>query len=355
MCNRIFMNKSLLITTLVGITIFSWHTSKSQSTCAQTLRTARSTYDQGRLHELPALLEGCLRNGFTKQEKVEAYKLLTLTYIYLEEPGQADATMLKLLHTDPYFELNETADPAEFIALYRTFRTWPIYRMGAKVGVNATMPSIVSYVDALEGVTARYKPAINFQAGVVFELPLSDKLTLNPELYFQLRSFHYDSTVGLDTTLVNTSEGTESQSWLSLPISLQYAPSNKSRLNPYVSVGVSVDYLLNASLTMNRIRINANSTQERTFGVKEDRSNINLSAIASAGIKAKLGGGYVVSELRFIYGIKKINDKTAAFSIDDYLLFDNGYADNIMKLNSIAVTAGYVYNVFNPKKLKNRR
>ena len=59
---------------------------QAQSSCAQTLRNARATYDQGRLHELPDLLAGCIGNGFTQQEKVEAYKLLTLAYIYLAVP-----------------------------------------------------------------------------------------------------------------------------------------------------------------------------------------------------------------------------------------------------------------------------
>nr|HPH47312.1 hypothetical protein [Chryseolinea sp.] len=44
---------------------------------AQTLRLARATYEQGRLHEIPSILEGFLPK-FNRQEKVEAYKLLTL-------------------------------------------------------------------------------------------------------------------------------------------------------------------------------------------------------------------------------------------------------------------------------------
>src|SRR3954465_3021621 len=95
----------------------------AQSSCTQTLRSARSVYDQGRLQELPDLLEGCLKNGFSVQEKVQAYKLLTLAYIYLEEAAKADAAMLALLNTDHYFEINLTTDPAEFVALYKTFRT----------------------------------------------------------------------------------------------------------------------------------------------------------------------------------------------------------------------------------------
>ena len=323
----------------------------AQTTCTLTLRTARTTYDEGRLQEIPDLLEECLKSGFTRQESVEAYRLLILSYIYLEEPAKADDAMLGLLRTDPYFEINESADAAEFIALYNTFRTWPIYRIGAKLGVNATMPHITSHVSAVEGASVSYTPVINFQSGLVFEIPVTQTLTLNPELYFQIRSFYYDSDLDLTGDLENSSEGKESQNHLSIPVSLQYSVL-KSKLNPYVSLGLSADYLLQSSITMNRLRVNANSIQERTFNVTASRQRINLNAIASAGIKLRLGSGYVVSELRFSYGLSSINEANDAFTIDDYLLFDNAYADNTMKLNSLSLSVGYIYNVFNPKKLK---
>lgn len=326
-----------------------------QSTCAQTLRTARATYDQGRLHELPEILAGCLENGFTKQEKVEAYKLLALAHLYLENRVQADEAMLHLLESDPYFKINPTVDPAEFIALYNTFRTWPVYRAGIKLGVNATMPFVVSTVSALEGTDASYQAGISFQASAAFEIPLSNKFTIAAEPGFILRAYQYDSKLTLSGDEENTSEGMEEQTCLSLPVSLQYCLSQKSRLHPYIGLGVAGDYLLDASLTMSRIRVNANSEQEQTFDITDARNTFNLSAIASAGIKMPLGGGYVVTELRIRYGITKINNPSTAFAVNDYLLFDSGYTDNEMKLNAISITAGYVYNIFKPKKLRNKK
>ncbi|HEX7015036.1 MAG TPA: porin family protein [Cyclobacteriaceae bacterium] len=345
------MRKSIVFFTLLSISLAGSFSSYAQTACAVTLRTARTTYDEGRLQELPGLLEPCLKNGFTQQEAVEAYKLLVLSYIYLEEPAKADKAMLELLRTDPYFEVNESADAAEFIALYRTFRTWPVYRVGAKAGVNGTQPYITSYVDAVEGADVSYSPAASFMTGLVFEIPVGDRLTLNPEAYFHMKSFLYNSELALTDGLTNTSEGKEVQTTVSVPVSLQYALA-KTKLNPYVSAGVAVDYLLKSSITMNRLRVNANSIQERTFDVTDSRQRIQVSAVASAGIKARLGSGFVVTELRLTYGLTGINDPSSAFTIDDYLLFDNGYADNSMHLNSISLTVGYVYNVFHPKKLK---
>ncbi len=128
----------------VGFLLFAISTGFSQVTnCAQTLRLASATYDQGRLHELEGLLEPCIKSGgFSPAELVTAYKFMVLAYIYLEEPEKADATMLKILQTDHYFEVNEQVDPAEFKALYHTFRTWEIYRLGIRLSGNMTQNNV---------------------------------------------------------------------------------------------------------------------------------------------------------------------------------------------------------------------
>lgn len=320
----------------------------AQSTCTQTLRTARSTYDQGRLHELPVLLDGCIKNGFTKQELVEAYKLLTLAYIYLEEPKKADEAMLNLLRTDHYFEINESTDPAEFVALYKTFRTNPVYRIGAKVGANASQPNVMESVEANQG-TSEYKYGINVQFHVAVDIPLTSSLTLCPEIGIMQRNFKYENVATYqDTTFISTI--TEKQAWMSLPVTLQYQ-FNKFSFKPYIAVGVQGDYLLGSTLSAERIRQGFQSIQQESEDFKGSREKLNLSALIAAGARFRLGGGFVVTEVRFAYGLSTISSKESAFQ-SNQLSFKYGYADSIFKVNSLSVTAGYVYNIFNPKKLR---
>ena len=342
------MKRFLLLTIISGV--LTCHV-MAQSTCTQTLRTARSTYDQGRLHELPVLLEGCLKNGFTQQERVEANKLLTLAYIYLEEPKKADEAMLELLRTDHYFEINHATDPAEFIALYRTFRTNPIYRLGAKIGANATQPNVLESVEANQG-TSKYKYRIGVQFHITADIPLTNSLTLCPEIGIMQRSFKYENIVAeQDTTFISTV--TEKQSWASLPVSLHYQ-FNKFSFKPYIALGVQTDYLLNASLSAERIRQGFQSIQQETEDFKAQRQKLNFSILAAAGARFKLGGGFVITEVRFYYGLTSISSKESAFQ-NNQLAFKYGYADSIFKINSLSVTAGYVYNIFNPKKLRSRK
>lgn len=319
----------------------------SASSCAQTLRLARSTYEQGRLHEIPSLLGSCINNGFTTAEKADALKLLTQTYIYLNEPEKADASMLDLLQTDNYFKINEAIDPAEFVALYKTFRTAPIYRVGIKAGAVTAQPNVTTSDIANEGL-GKYDNRFSFLAGISIEIPFTKKLTLNPELYFQQKAFK-------NTNTLFTSEGNfelitnQTLTYVSLPLVAQYHLIDH-KLNPYALGGISVDYLVNGSLNAERKRTGYSPIESKTFTITSDREKFNLSVILGAGMKYQLGGGYAVVEVRYNYGLLNTNDKNNTYSNDE-LVFNYQAVDGIFKINSISITLGYVYNIFKPKKI----
>ncbi|MBX2940891.1 MAG: PorT family protein [Cyclobacteriaceae bacterium] len=317
------------------------------SSCAQTLRLARSTYELGRLHELPLLLDGCLKNGFTTQEKVDALKLLTQAYIYLNDPKKADESMLLLLQTDNYFEINEAIDPAEFVALYKTYRTTPIYRVGLKAGAVTAQPNVSTSDIANEGV-GKYDNRFSFLAGISVEIPFTKKITLNPELYFQQKAFKNTNTLPVtdgDFALI----ANQTLTYISLPLAVQYHLLDH-KLNPYALGGVSVDYLVNGSLNAERKRIGFSPIESKTFSITNDREKFNLSLILGAGIKYRLGGGYGVIEVRYNYGLLNANNKKDTYNNDE-LVFNYQAIDGIFKINSLSLTLGYVHNIFKPKKI----
>lgn len=337
------------------------------SSCAQSLRLAQSVYDQGRLHELEDLITKAITSQTapcSQAEQVSLLKLLTLTYIYLEEPEKADATMLKLLQTDNYFEINPAVDPAEFVALYRTFRTKEIYRIGAALGVNASQPNVVNTISAVNlDASSKYKYAIGLQFGVSADVPLRTgktkhyKLTLHGEILYTQHKFELEQRVSRgfnadNVELFQTLQGVESQNWLTLPISAQYTYLQNEKLNPYVAGGFSVGYLMgNGTLRSERFRDEAAAIPETSFDLT--REKINLSALVATGIKTKAGGGYVVLEVRYQHGLSRISSSETAFE-NQQATWGQYYADPVFKLSSLAIQGSYIINMFNPKKLRNR-
>ncbi|MBL7841383.1 MAG: PorT family protein [Cyclobacteriaceae bacterium] len=341
---------------------------QTSPTPAQTLRLARATYEQGRLHEIPTQLSPQVISSMTsKQDKVEAYKILCLSYIYLEEPEKADEAMLNILRTDPYFEINEAVDPAEFVALYHTFRTLPIFRIGGKLGVDASRPNVKENATAgdLAG-ESKYKPMIGINFGVFGDVPLSERLNLHGEILYSQKRFglnqvftRFNEDGSSDANFQNETDAIESQTWLSVPLAVQYKPlKSKSKFNekfnPYVSGGVAIDYLLSAKITGEQVRDQQSSVQEKSFDFKPSRNSMNISLMAAIGIKLRVGGGYIVSEIRYLHGLTKISSKESAYKNQE-ITWELNYADPVFKVSSLGISAGYIQNIFNPKKLKRRK
>lgn len=364
--SRIIINKHMKRLLVLGLFISLAAPSFGQ-TCAQTLRLARATYEQGRLHEIEKQLEGCLKSpengGFSKEEKqlrVDAYKILCLSYIYLEEPQKADEAMLNLKRTDPYYRPNPEVDPAEFVALYNSFREEPIYRYGFKLGGNFSRPNVKELITAVElEADSEYKSLFAIQLGFAFDYPIKlfkqKSWTLHGDLLYQQNKFEIDQkefplnpNSGESETQINQFEGTETHNRIALPITLEYKFLEK-KYNPYVALGMSVDYLFSSSLVAQKLKTGS-VVPEKTEDLEPQREKINLSALAAAGIKLATGPGYIVFEVRYTHGLTNVSSPETALA-NQFLAFDYGYVDPVYTLSSISFSGSYIFNKHNPKKL----
>jgi hypothetical protein len=344
---------TLLLVTCVASTVHAQN---------QSLRLARSVYEQGRLQEIPSILTGKLISTLTIEEKVEAYKLLCLTNIYLEEPEEADKYMLKILQTNHEFVLNRDADPAEFVALYETFRHEPVYRIGGTLGVNANKPNITgnaSSVTANDG-SSNYSALIGLQFGAVGELPIiNHNFTLHGELLYTQKRFNLNIEVsrGADpftgAQLTNSFTGIETQNWISLPVTVQYRIA-KNKYSPFVTAGLAGEYLLSDQIVVSRLRDGFSPVQEKTFNLKSDRNAFNIGALIGTGVKIKLANGFLTGQILYTHGLTKINSEESVFANPE-LSFDFGYADPVYKLSSLSISFGYLINRYNPKKLSEKK
>jgi hypothetical protein len=331
--------------------------------CTQTLRTARNTYDQGRLHEIPQILQKCLANGFTETEKIEALKILVQTYIYLEEPTEADKAMLTLLETDHFFIPNEQADPIEFISLYKKFRTKPVWRVGVKFGALTSGVSVIKnhYVWEESRGKGKYSSQVGIQFGGVFEKDLNDRFVLAPEVMYQTANFTYTNDTPLKKddqgkTITQQIQDVKKQTRIDLNILVQYKIGKLGDITdnfiPFVAVGPSIDFLSSAQSTLT-----TNVTQLVT-GPTLDKLNANyqgvtFSAIGLAGAKLRLGGLYITADLRLKFGIGNVVNAKNRFHWegDTADLAQYGVVDNDFRLSQASFNVGIMIPKFSPKKL----
>lgn len=357
----------LLLAVFCGVTVAT----AQVASCAQVLRLVRTTYEQGRLHEIPDMMRACLNGtgtqGFNKVEKREALRYLTLTHIYLEEPEQADAAMMELLETDHFYEINDAVDPAEFIALYKRFRTRPLFRVGLRFGPNYTMPTILNnyYVGAASAGQGAYSPGIGFQLGVAWEKDLFKdekapmKFTLAPEINFiSGRSFSY--TNSMLTSIDGTEKSTQvagnsqtaeiSQSWMDLNAIVQYRLKN-GKYNWYAGLGPGLNMIMSSS---NQVTTTLVTTYTVTGPAVDDTKSfnqLNYSAVALAGGRMRVGEIYVSAEVRYSYGINNVVNPDSRSN--PQTLLDYGFQHNDFRINTLSVSVGLLYPYFKPKKLIN--
>jgi hypothetical protein len=361
---------------LAGVALLAFTWNVSAQNCTQTLRTARTTYDQGRLQEIPTILEACFsKNEWDQSQRVEAYRILVLTYIYLEEPAKADEAMLNILHTDNFFEPNPASDPVEFQMLYKKFRTKPLFKLGLKFGVNTNHIDVIEnhYIWAASRGTGEYKSKFGIQIGVIFEKDLKylkERMIFNPEFFYSSSGFIYSSANPLsidrdDADLVDPKnpepstgevEHTIQQNRLVLNLMTQYklgklnTPRSKV-FTPYIAFGPSVGYLMNSSFSGN-----TNVGEEKTgssLNTTDNYQALTFGLIVSGGVKLKVGGFYITADVRYQRGLMNIvNTKNRlAWTSDNAELLDYGYTDNDFSVSQSMVHIGIIVPYFNPKKL----
>lgn len=346
---------------LIILLVAGGTTAFSQATnCTQVLSLVRSTYEQGRLHELPALADACLNaadgKGFTKEQKREAYRYLTLAYIYLEEPEKADESMLKLLDTDHFYQVNQAIDPAEFIALFNKFRHDPLFRLGFKVGLNTTQPTALNYynIGSAGAGIGKYGLKIGFQALFSFEKDITKRIVLAPELGYVVRTYKY-SNGSLATSdqkpdsSVSTQNFAISQSYLDLNGIVQYKFKNTIELQTYIGGGPGISYLLSSSNQATTVLGNGFTVTGSSVDDTKSYNKLIYSFTVVAGLKKKLGELYFTADARYQVGLGNVVNKSARTNAE--LGYDYQGQYNDYRMSNFMVNFGLIYPYFKPKKL----
>ncbi len=337
----------------------------SQATnCTQVLRLIRTYYEQGRLHELPAMADGCLKgegvNGFSKEERKEAYRYLTLSYIYLEEPEKADEMMVQLLNTDHFYQPNKEVDPAEFIALYNKFRHDPVWRVGGKFGVNLTQPVASQYynVGSAGAGQGAYSMSPSIQLIAVFEKDFFRKkpwknLVLAGEIGYVSRSYSYtnDKLAISDETgnAISSQKFKFTQSFLDVNVIGQYKFKNTIDFQTYLGAGPGISYLLSSTNEATTLLGNGFTVTGSPVDDTKSYNKVLVSATVVAGVKYRFGEVYVTAEARFQMGFTNVVNPATRTNPEISMDYQGRYND--YKINNLMLSIGVIYPHFKPLKL----
>ena len=326
-------------------------------TCTQKLNKAQKVYDAGNITEVEGLLSVCVESkaGFSKEEKMQALRLMILSYLFQDENEKAEQKLLALLKEDPEYQLNPAIDPAEFYQLYNSYRTVPVLNIGILAGGNMTSGSeIKTYsIDNSNTNKPTYKSGYGFHAGITADIHLYKQFQINTGVILSFKNFTYqDSLLYGNYTYIQSKE---SQMWLDVPLALKYN-FGKKKLRPYIYAGGSFNLLVNANADFTRTnKDRSNAADAGTEKMNDIRSSINYTALFGAGLRYKVGYGYMILDVRYTIGLRNVTDPANRFSNSDGAnLFYYGYVSSDFSINNLAVSVGYLKSIYKPKKIKKK-
>ncbi|MBK6267128.1 PorT family protein [Marivirga sp. S37H4] len=312
------------------------------------MRNARNYYEEGRLQLLPQLLNECIDNGFSKEEKIEALRLVTLSHLFSEEESRAEKSFLKLLRLDPEYKVNKEADPTELILLSERFDTAPKFFWGINGGAAYNLVQVMDYqtinIDLKPGT---YEFTTSLGGGLFFQYPINDKFSANIEAHYVFRQTILDREGTEGAAQSEQQSVTERHTWVEFPLLINYKlPVNNFLLE--ATAGPSFHYLQDATFSLEGRGENINNKD-----ILDNRNVFNMSALAGARANFKVfGPNYFTVALLFQYRLfDEVSQSTGpAFTNDEQnTLLLSGYKDGNYKGHALWLKVGFRFPYFNPK------
>ncbi len=338
----------------IGNNVYAGLNNLSDSvTCTQRLNQAKKVYDAGKITEVESYLKDCIKDGFTKEERMQALRLLILSSLFQDEHSVAEGNLLLLLKEDPEYVLNPAIDPAEFYELYNSYRTLPVINIGITGGINTTSISEKQAysVGSETDDKSSYKSRFGFQGGLVADILLYKNFQINTGALLSLKNFTYKNSFLYKNGTTLTSN--ENQMWMDVPLALKYN-IGKGKLKLYGLAGGTFGLLLNDNSKLSRQNSdNSNAAKEELVKFKKIRNAYTMSALLGLGVRYKVGYGYMFFEARYNLGLKNIaNVKNRFYTSNGDNLFYYGYVSSDFTVNNLAFSLGYMKSIYKPKKIR---
>lgn len=342
-----------------------------QGACTETLGQAQDEFEEGHLYTIPSILKDCLDKGFTRQERIQAYWLLTRTYLVIDDPISAENSYMELLKLDPEYKIDEENDPIEIVYLSKKYKTTPIFDFTLfKAGVNYSKPVIIhSY--SLSGLNAQenYSSGWRYQMGPAAAFNINDNFSLNLEAFFSLKSYSSITPLFPDDSLKYVDELTynEKQTWIDIPLYVRYQRTY-GKWSPYIYGGYSFNFLLVAKATATLVNVEPNgknSTEVNNKNIYDQRQKFNTSWLAGVGTRYRIGYKYISLEARYTVGLTNFlkdsnqypsyrDDEINANVYNTEFQYDISRVDSDSRMNSISIMIGYVWPLYKPRKIEKK-
>lgn len=334
--------------------LFSLQTS-AQEDCSEKLKNAEASYEGGNIENVESIVTGCLDNGgFSKAEREEAYKLLTLVGLFEDDFPKAESNMTKLLNSNPDFK-PKPSDPIELKKLYDLFRIDPVLTFGLRLGLNSSYTTLLRYY-SVENSTDLSDGFIS--SGLGFQISGALNVRIAGGLYATLEPGYTSvNFVDLGTSLYDSANivgFTETMTKMGLSGGFSNEFNRYKSIKPTLEAGAGIFRLISSDTKITRDYLDESgsaSVQESEINLNANRANTMFNLYYGAEVKFKAGSrGNIVIGVRHNIGLTNITSSR----YNDNLMYRYYHILDDMTQNSIMFRVGYLQSVYRPKILKRK-
>ena len=305
--------------------------------CADQLEQARTSYEEGRLVDIPSILESCSQNG-SDEIRFGAHRILALTYLGLGQEKQARLSAVELLRISPTYKGNVFDDPKEFTDLLKSIAVIPRLTLGisASIGTNLSLPQVQSHYSLLEVDHRNYESGSGIQVGLNASYRFNRRLGVYADMLWLQKSYAID--YGMEALELRMEE---TSSYVQLPLGVRYGFPLLSRWQPYVQLGAFGSYLLES-------RSNHFSTDNRTqesYSVQavsstDRRKRWEMGMTAGIGTFYRIGPGQLTAQAGYNHSFTNITDPDTRYSNNE-VTYSYLHVDDDLLLHQLYFTLGY--------------
>jgi len=329
--------------------------SGQQQDCVFKLQEAEKLYSDGLIENIPGLLNPCIRKGLAKEDKLQAYKIVILSYLFDDDQENAEKTMLEFLKFNPEYEISPT-DPEEFIYLFNSYSNNAIYSFGISGGLNLTNIFIREQWGNYDynSSTDEYKAAgFGYQVRLNINRYIADNLEFVFEIMLKQNKFENMVTIpDFNNNNFNQQTFSETQTRFEVPLSITY-DFEYGKIKPYLRAGASIGYLINTFSKIQRSYID-NSTnadlKSPDLNISDYRNKFNYWGVIGGGIKYRIPRGYIIFDVRYNIGLLNQTNINNRIIKDSEQTWKYHYMDDNFILNNGSVSVGYVYLLYKPER-----
>jgi len=211
----------LLISMLISVIGFS------QDKCDwSTIDDASAKYKSGNFDEVIESMQNCINTGFDEKQKVQAYRLMSKTYLELDNDSLAKTSIVSLLQIEPQFQPDYLTDPTSFIEILQKIKEQNNSQLVTSVSKKAeNIDEAPATVVLLTSKQIKNRGYLDLEA-VMHDLPGFDISRSNGNLYSHIYQRGYRS-INTNRTLFLIDGVEENDLWSSnVYLSRQYPLSN---------------------------------------------------------------------------------------------------------------------------------